>query len=207
MSFHDVLFPADIAFSSIGGPERLTQITTLASGHEVRNALWAHSRRRYQVGYGVKTLEQLHTIITFFEERRGRLYGFRFHDQRDDRSTHPKAEIVATDQRLGLGDGVQTSFQLIKTYGQFDAPYRRTITKPKLGSVRVAIDDVELQSGFSVNHATGEVTFNTPPANGAEVRAGFAFHVPVRFDTDALAIDLESFQGGAIPDIPLIEVR
>ena len=57
-----------------GGPERRTDIVTLGSNREARNARWAHSRRRYEAGYGVKSLAQLAQVIDFFEERRGRLY-------------------------------------------------------------------------------------------------------------------------------------
>jgi uncharacterized protein (TIGR02217 family) len=80
MTFHDIRFPTTIAFHSSGGPERKTEIVTLGSGFEERNAVWANSRRRYDVGYGVKTLDDLHAVIAFFEARLARLYGFRFKD-------------------------------------------------------------------------------------------------------------------------------
>jgi hypothetical protein len=51
-AFHEVLFPLDIALRSAGGPERRTEIVALGSGHEERNTRWAHSRRRYDAGYG-----------------------------------------------------------------------------------------------------------------------------------------------------------
>ncbi len=73
MSFHEIQFPTAIAFHSTGGPARKTEIVTLGSGYEERNAVWANSRRRYDVGYGVKTLDDLHAVIAFFEARMGRL--------------------------------------------------------------------------------------------------------------------------------------
>ena len=80
-AFHEILFPLDIALKSAGGPERKTEIVALGSGREERNARWAHSRRRYDAGYGVKTLDALSQVVAFFEERRGRLYGFRWRDR------------------------------------------------------------------------------------------------------------------------------
>ncbi len=104
-AFHEVLFPLDIALRSAGGPERRTEIVTLGSGREERNARWAHSRRRYDAGYGVKTFEALAQVVAFFEERRGRLYGFRWRDRLDHSSAAPGAAVTALDQAIGTGDG------------------------------------------------------------------------------------------------------
>lgn len=211
VDFHDVLFPTDISLGSQGGPERRTDIVVLGSGDEQRNSRWADSRRRYNAGYGVRDLDQLYAVVAFFEERRGRLYGFRWHDPVDSRSGAPGAPITANDEPIGLGDGVRTVFDLTKTYGAAFAPWRRRVTKPVAGSVRVAVDGVELAAGvgFVADPATGQVTFlpGHVPAPGAIVTAGFAFHVPVRFDTDSLEINLRGFRSGAIPNIPLVEVR
>jgi uncharacterized protein (TIGR02217 family) len=116
-AFHEVLFPLDIALKSAGGPQRRTDIVTLGSGAEERNARWAHSRRRYDAGYGVKTFEALSKVLAFFEERRGRLYGFRWRDRLDHSSAVPGATITPIDQVIGVGDGLKQSFQLSKTYG------------------------------------------------------------------------------------------
>src|SRR5690348_13560426 len=84
-SFHEVLFPLDVALKSAGGPERRTDIVSFGSGREARNARWAQSRRRYDAGYGVKTLDALQAVVAFFEERRGRLgLHLRRHDRGRD---------------------------------------------------------------------------------------------------------------------------
>ena len=57
--FHEVLFPVDIALRARGGPRRRTDVVVTGSGREERNARWAHSRRHYEAGYGVKTLAAL----------------------------------------------------------------------------------------------------------------------------------------------------
>jgi uncharacterized protein (TIGR02217 family) len=203
--FHEVIFPTDIARGARGGPTRLTEIVTLASGWEHRNARWAGSRRRYDAGLGIRTLDALHAVLAFFEERRARLIGFRFRDRTDDRSCAPSLPPQPTDQAIGLGDGSRTGFDLAKTYGHTN-PYRRRIAKPVSGSVRVAVAGVERTGGVSVDHAAGIVTFAEPPPAGAVVSAGFRFHVPVRFDTDALEVDLSAFEAGEVPSCPLIEI-
>jgi uncharacterized protein (TIGR02217 family) len=206
--FHEIRFPLDVSLGSRGGPARQTEIVTLASGREHRNSRWAHSRRRYDAGLGVRTLDALHVVLGFFEERRGRLYGFRFRDRIDWRSGSPSRAPLPSDQRIGTGDGVTRTFPLIKTYGSAHAPYARPIAKPVGGTVRVALNGVEQPVGIAVNcePATGLVTFAAPPEPGAVVTAGFDFDVPVRFDADELDIDLSAFEAGQIPKIPLLEI-
>lgn len=204
--FHEVLFPLDIALKSAGGPERRTEIVSFGSGREERNARWAHSRRRYDAGYGITTLDALRSAVAFFEERRGRLYGFRWRDRLDQ--TSGLSGISPLDQGIGTGDGARRVFQLTKTYGSSFAPYQRLIDKPVDGSVRVAVNGSELlPAAFTCDATTGLVTFTAAPATGAAITAGFRFDVPVRFDTDYLEVDLSAFAAGAIPKIPLVEIR
>jgi uncharacterized protein (TIGR02217 family) len=210
-SFHEILFPLDIALKSAGGPERRTDVVVLGSGREERNARWAHSRRRYDAGYGVKTFDALSQVVAFFEERRGRLYGFRWRDRLDHSSAAAGVAVATTDQVIGVGDGATATFQLSKTYGSVYAPYQRSIVKPVAGSVLVAVDGVAAVEGTAVtlDDTTGVVTFlaGHVPASGSSITAGFLFDVPVRFDTDYLEVDLSAFAAGAIPKIPLIEIR
>ena len=208
-SFHEVLFPLAVSLEGSGGPRRRTDIVTLGSGREERNARWAHARRHYDAGYGVATLDALHTVIAFFEERRGRLYGFRWRDRADWRSGQPSRAPTPLDQPIGMGDGVRREFQLVKRYGSTFAPWDRVIAKPVAGTVRLAVAGVEKPStAFTVDTATGLVSFaaGQAPPLGAAVTAGFAFDVPVRFDTDDLTIDFAAFAAGEIPKIPLVEI-
>ena len=80
MAFHEVRLPARLAFGSTGGVERRTEITTLGSGFERRSTPWAEGRRRYLIGAGLRSLDDMAALTAFFEARRGRLYGFRFRD-------------------------------------------------------------------------------------------------------------------------------
>jgi len=211
MNFHEVRFPTGISLGSAGGPERRTDVVVLGSGFEERNARWADSRRAYNAGYGIRSLDDLHEVIAFFEERRGQLYGFRWHDPLDCKSASPQGPVSATDQDIGTGDGAAAVYQLVKQYGAAHLPWWRDIKKPVSGSVRIAVDGFEQTEGtaFTVDTATGLVTFLAGhiPANGASITAGFEFDVPVRFNTDKLEVNIQGFRHGAIPSIPIIEVR
>src|SRR5687767_11412658 len=122
MGFHEVRFPTAISFGARGGPERRTEIVALGSGREERNQRWADSKRRYEAGYGVKSLDDLYAVIAFFEERRGRFHGFRWRDGADHKSCAASSQPAATDQFIATGDGATAAFQLIKTYGSAFAP-------------------------------------------------------------------------------------
>lgn len=211
MNFHEVRFPTSISHGSMAGTQRRTQIVALGSGREERNSNWADSRRLYNAGYGIKTLDDLYEVLEFFEERRGRLHGFRWKDRLDFKSCKPSKTPEPTDQVIGTGDGARVSFQLSKTYGGAFSAWTRDILKPVVGSVRVAINGLEQTeiADYLVDGTTGGVLFtsNALPAIGALVTAGFEFDVPVRFDEDTLEINLEHFDAGQIPGIPIREVR
>lgn len=192
--FHDVRFPLHLAFGARGGPMRGVDILQLANGTEVRNAKTKHSRRQYNAVAGLKTQEQAFEILQFYEARFGPLYGFRFRDPLD----------WVADNIIGIGDGDETEFQLIKIYGSGPNTYIRRITKPVEGTVVVKVEGVE--TPISVNNQTGKIQISTPPNPGAEISARFEFDVPVRFASDRLDIVLDDFGATQIQDIPLIEI-
>ena len=209
MSFHEIRFPASLSFGSVGGPQRRTDIVTLANGHEERNTPWAHSRRRYDAGLGLRSLDDVEVLIAFFEARQGQMYGFRWKDWSDYKSARATADVDYRDEVIGLGDGATTVFQLAKSYRSGETLYRRPIAKPVAGSVRIGIEQEELRESvdYSLDTATGLITLVYPPEAGLQVVAGFEFDVPVRFDTDQIQTSVASFKAGDVPTVPIVEVR
>ena len=210
MAFYNERLPIDNAFGSMGGPMRRTEVVILGSGFEERNAVWANSRRKYNAGYALRKIDDIATLTDFFEDVRGRQHSFRLKDHLDFKSCKPLQDVTPFDQVIGTGDGVTTQFQLRKKYGTID-PYYRDIQLPIVGTVRVAIDEVEqeLDTDFTISGQTGIVIFASPPLLSpvTTITAGFNFDVPVRFDTDHLNISHAAWEAGEIPDVPLIEVR
>ena len=201
-AFDDLRFPIALGREASVEPAFSTAIVTTASGAEQRNAEWADARLRFDAGPGVRSEAELHALIAFFRARRGAAVGFRFEDPFDNSSNGMTGEPGAADQRLGIGDGVRTEFPLIKAYGE----QVRRVTRPVAGSVRVAVDGVELTGGWTLA-GKGRVVLDAPPAEGLEVRAGFRFDVPVRFAEDRLSLGRATFAAGEIPSVPLIEIR
>jgi uncharacterized protein (TIGR02217 family) len=196
--FHEVRFPDNIAYGATGGPEFATTVVVTGAGHEQRNIDWAEARGRWDVASGLKNQAQLDELIAFFRARKGRAHGFRFRDWTD---------YQATGQLIGTGDDAETQFQLVKRYPSGTGVEVRTITKPVAGTVRIYLDGVEQLSGWSVDVTTGVVTFSTAPAAGVAITADLEFDVPVRFDTDHMAVTIEHFRLHRWQQIPIVELR
>ena len=198
MSFVEIQFPADISYGSSGGPTFSTDVIEAFSGFEQRNINWSAARARYNVAHGVKTQSQLDELIAFFRARQGKAIGFRFKDWTD---------YQAVAQNIGTGNGSQTVFQLTKKYTS-SVTVTRVIKKPvNNATMKVYLNAVLQSSGYTVNYATGEITFTTAPGSGVAVTADFEFDVPVRFDTDQLDAAIDDFGSRSWSDIPLVEVR
>jgi uncharacterized protein (TIGR02217 family) len=198
MAFHEIRFPDDIAYGASGGPEFATTIVTMASGFEQRNINWQAARGRWDVASGLKKQAQLDTLLAFFRGRKGRAHGFRFKDWSDFR---------ATGQLIGTGDGTNKTFQLVKNYSSGAGSESRIIKKPVSGTTKIYLNGVQLTSGWSISSSTGLVTINTAPSNGVPVTADFEFDVPVRFDTDRMAVTIEFFNLHQWSGIPIVEIR
>ena len=192
MSFIEVQFPSDISYGATGGPMFLTDVVATVSGHEQRNSKWSQARARYNVASGVKTETQWQALIAFFRARRGKAVGFRFKDWGDFKAVNQPL--------LSLGG---TQYQLVKQYVSGAVVSERIITKPLAGTVKLYRNSLLQASGWSIDTSTGIITTSLT----GTLTVDFDFDVPVRFDTDELALSLDSFNAGSWNNIPLIEVR
>ncbi|HEX5257577.1 MAG TPA: DUF2460 domain-containing protein [Sphingomicrobium sp.] len=201
--FDDVLFPIEIGQQASVAPTFSTNIVTSASGFEARNANWAQARLRFDAGPGVRGEAELETLLSFFRARRGPAVAFRFRDPYDNSSNGMTGTPAATDQAIGTGDGATDSFELVKAYGTGE---QRRITRPVAGTVRIATNAMELTTGWTLDDK-GVIRFDSPPAAGSAITAGFLFDTPVRFAEDNVEVNRSTFLAGEAPSVPLIEVR
>ncbi len=200
-------FPDDISYRSRGGPRYLVDITKMTSGWDQRIGLWSYPLHDYDVMEAVKAEIDLYEILEFFHALGGPEIGFRWKDWADYQSNSDMyAAISDTDQQIGVGDGVETQFQLIKTYSKGALDRVRLIQKPVDTTTIIALDGTPQPSGWTVDTTTGIVTFSGAPANTVVITAGYQMDTPVvfageRLETAWLAYKLQE------ATIPLEEIR
>lgn len=196
MSFLEIRFPESISFNSSSILQFNTTIINTKNGNESRNINWNTNKMKYNIINGIKTIDELNEITSFFRNVKGCGYGFRFKDWSD---------YSATTQQIGLGDGTTTEFRLIKTYIISGNIYTRKITKPIISTIKIYLNSIET-TDFSIDLTTGLITFNTAPTIYTIITADFEFDVPVRFNSDILEITLETINTGKVKELELIEI-
>ncbi|MXO65500.1 DUF2460 domain-containing protein [Altericroceibacterium endophyticum] len=203
-AFDDLTYPLPLGLDASVSPEFSTSVVVTASGHERRNSLWSDARMHFDVGPGIRSENDLRVLIAFFRARRGAARGFRLTDPFDHSSHIHNGLPTMLDQVIAIGDGQIARFPLIKRYGSGDEPQIRRITRPRADTVSVSVDGV--QSAFELEEG-GWITLAHTPPEGAVIRAGFLFDVPVRFAEDRLDITGVNFTAGEAPSVPLVEIR
>jgi uncharacterized protein (TIGR02217 family) len=218
MPFFEVEFMRQIQYRRVGGPGFSTTINKAFGGAENRNRNWAFARSEWTCSIITPAADQrpsisqqvfIDLLTAFFLNVGGRADSFRLYDHIDNQ---------ATSAVLGTGNGTQATFQLVKTYAMGGRTYTRTINKPitpdvsnyqgvaLAQTVKPYFDGTPVSGGaWSVDAATGLVTFSPVPGSGVVVTADAQFHFPVRFDTDKLPIQLE--ESDVVGGSPVISVN
>jgi uncharacterized protein (TIGR02217 family) len=191
--FLDISFPDAIARGATGGPGFSTNVVTLGSGAERRNIQWADARGEGNISTGIRTRAEMQAVIAHFYVVKGRGYSFRFKDWND----YQAADVPM----LEVSD---TVWQLVKRYNVGGYEHVRAITKPVVGTVTCKLGGSPVVPS-DIDTLTGLVTFASAP--GSAPTASFAFDVPVRFDTDKLPVQANSWDQQIVPQINLIEVK
>jgi uncharacterized protein (TIGR02217 family) len=214
MAFHDVRLPDDIEKGASGGPGFKTTVTPLTSGHEQRNIDWDKARGRWDIGYGLMKQDDVtlqatvDIILAFFYTREGKAHGFRFKDWSDFR-IGTFSTPTTDNQSIGTGDDSQTTFQVFKRYSSGGIDYDRDVTHIVAATFAVLFDNVvqATPAVYTIDLLTGIITFVSPPGGGVDVQVALEFDVPVRFDTDLMDLNVQIFESGAWPNIPILELR
>lgn len=172
--FESPRFPERISLEARGGPGFATDVVTVESGREKRNARWAYPRHQWDVSHAVRTEAQYKPLHDHFMSAKGRANGFRFKD--------------FTDYRVLITEGIaialtSTTFQLAKKYTSGAQVQSRLIRKPIATGFAILVSGVP--PTYTLDATTGIVTIAAAPAASAITWSG-EFDVPVRYDTDQL---------------------
>lgn len=174
------VFP-DLEGTSIEGskkPEYKGHVFEAVSGREKRWTLRKYPKTTFTVN--VEALVQrgdeteLSGLMGFMLDLEGTTGEFLFDDVRDNNLT---ADWSAT------GDGSTVAFQLCRSLGGFVEPVENLNGDPQL-----YLDDVLVEDGYSVG-ATGIVTFDVAPADGAVLTWVGQYYYRCRFLQDGYSFD------------------
>jgi len=195
--FHEVRLPTDFEGIS-GGPMFSTQITTLASGKEVRVQQWSRARRKFTFSFGGRPNTDIDRLREFYVLRCGPAYGFRMKDWSD---------YKVTDASLTNPYPSNTA-QLIKTYSDSAANATRIINKPVAGTVTIKKNGVNFPSSgnWTLDTTTGIVTFTSTPLNTDVFLWSGEFDVPVRFSNDQFSVEQNSPTNHSVTNVEAIEI-
>jgi len=199
-------FPTGIGFGSISQSNWNRRRVSTPSGYVQTNQLFSKAMMKYDVASGIKSLDDCHELIRFFNVIQANDATVLFTDKTDFKSCAALQTANWADSVIGVGDGLDTTFQLYKRYSAGGQNYDRKITRPMTGTVTIGVNGSQLVGGWSVNVNTGIVTFTTPPADGHVITAGFHFRVPVDFVDSSLDWVLDKYRSGSLDGIMLEEV-
>jgi uncharacterized protein (TIGR02217 family) len=220
--FRDIYLPENIrAFPWTSSPRFNTTITQVSSAAEHRNQNWLNPLHAFKASGAVRCHDQLEDLLDHWMVMRGPLYTFPMQDPLDFASRRlQKANlaptIAGTDQVLGIADGINRTFQLVKKYERAGESYTRPITLPIVESVIVMINAIDSDDSGSpggpytvdIVRESGEVIFDHAPPNGTIITAGFLFDVQVRFlADDSYDRIVSAYQVDGFADLDFVEVR
>lgn len=211
VAVHDIQFPVKISYGAKGGPEFRTTLIESPTGRSQSNIEWSSPRWKWTIDYGLKNRTYFEEILNFFINRKGRAYGFRFKDWNDykaDQSASGNLPVQLTVSTVPI----DPTLQLTKTYSDGIYSYIRNITRPVDGTVKLYLQDIEINSlNYSIDYTTGLITwysgFLNTPIIGDKITADFQFDVPARFDTDLMAASKELPEYSGWQGVDIVEVR
>lgn len=212
------VLPAEISRDASLALITSTNISVHGNGQESRKGLWAVPRQEWDIGPGVRTIKTMRLVEAFHAVLGGPRDSFLFHNflyhttgQAAALKDRRPAAITKDDQIIGTGDAVEVAFQMVITFSTpLGATVQKNITRIK-GTPLIALDGVFQDPAaspppYTLNAATGIVTFASPPGDGVVISAGFEYYIRVRFLSDRLDVNIQNYDRG-VPSIKLIEVK
>jgi len=167
-----------------------TRTQEAVSGKETRIADWSYPRHLWSLSYDFlrqgslsgAVYSEFAALAGFFNLRQGAFDSFLYADPDDN---------TALGQGIATGDGVTTSFPLVRGFGGFVEP----VLAPNVVSAVYFNGVIQSAGAYAVNAwgtaQPGVVVFDAAPGAGVAITADFSFYFPCRFVADQL--DFEKF--------------
>lgn len=172
------IFPAlaGLEYPVVRTPIFKTLTQESVSGMETRAALQLYPRWQWTLSFNFlrdDANDEFRTLLAFFLARKGAFENFLYLDPDDN---------AVEGQEIGIGDGSNRVFQLVRTLGGYTEPILTPILVAlSVGGVALTTSD---WTSTDEDLGPGQVRLNSPPAHGVSVTATFSYWWPVRFLAD-----------------------
>lgn len=177
----NLVFPTlpGLTWNIARSPQWATRIQKAVSGKEFRSA-WMSSplytfRLSYEMLREAASFQEIQQLVAFFNNVRGSFDSFLYLDPNDN---------TVTAHNFGTGNGVQTAFQLMRSYGgNLEAVGQLN------GALSIYVGGVLQVAGTQYTlGSTGLVTFVAAPAAGAALTWSGSYYYRCRFQQDTLEL-------------------
>lgn len=199
MSFHNIRLPKFIEVCLTGNIIFDTSLVSTIAGQEIRHTNNQIPKRHYIIKNCYLSAKQFEIFHNFFCARYGKKFAFHICDYND---------CKVKNQIIGKGDNQAIEFQLYKTYNDDIAPITRKIIYPVNDTIQIYVNNIEISDELknNISITDGKIILPEPLPMNDILSVNCTFHVPVRFNTDA--IEYTKTDDGTIKlnDIELIEV-
>ena len=185
-----LIFPsiASPGFPAKRTPQWKTDVQTSVSGKETRIARWVSPKWLWELPYECLRMlagqpAEFQSLVSFYNSCQGAFQTFLYADADDNQ---------VAGQQIGVGDGVTTTFQLVRAFGGLGG-FVEAIYAPNAVTAVYVNGAVQGTSTYTVNAwgsgSPGKIVFNTAPASGAAITVDFSFYFPCRFTDDKVDFD------------------
>jgi len=174
-------------------PEWKTVVHQSVNGKESRTAMMSFPIWNFQLTYNTlrttKNNNELSTVLGFYNQMQGSYDTFLYLDPDDS---------TATSQNIGIGNGTNKNFQLVRYMGNFIEPIQNPF------NFTVYINGVSTTAYTITN---GLITFTTAPTSGQVVSWSGSFYYRCRFTDDTQDYDQFLYNMYEVKKISLRSVK
>jgi len=203
-----LIFPAlpGLTWSVTKTPIFQTRIQRAVSGRELRALDYPYPLWQFALVYDflrddqAAGYDELRTLLGFFMLCQGAFGTFLFRDPSD---------WQVTGQQIGIGDASRTGFQLQRSMGVAltGGGFIEPVVAPNVVRAIYLNGIVQDPSTYSIDAATGLVTFGSPPSSGLIITVDFTYYFRCRFVDDKYDFENFMYQLWQVKKLAFISVR